>query len=177
MRTGAASGVATRLMARADARLRYYRHRIAGAHAAKCHNPRTKARKDSSYGRDQQRREQFAQEMTTLLTVPVTASGLPKKLCAMRTSYYLDDGDESGCRGPLADVRRAHQRHRPNFPQKRELDAEAVRRCDIIAADSRQQSREEAGDLIHVFGDELHSGTEFTNWPILSAEEYPDAPS
>jgi alanine dehydrogenase len=41
-----------------------------------------------------------------------------------------------------------------NFPQKRELDAEAVRRCDLIAADSRQQSREEAGDLIHVFGDD-----------------------
>ena len=27
-------------------------------------------------------------------------------------------------------------------------------RCDVIAADSRQQSREEAGDLIHVFGED-----------------------
>lgn len=42
-----------------------------------------------------------------------------------------------------------------NFPQKRELDEDAVRRCDIIVADSRQQSREEAGDLIQVFADDV----------------------
>ena len=42
-----------------------------------------------------------------------------------------------------------------NFPQKRELDADAVLRADIIAADSREQSKIEAGDLIQAFaGDE-----------------------
>jgi alanine dehydrogenase len=41
-----------------------------------------------------------------------------------------------------------------NFPQKRELDAEAVKRCDVIAVDSREQSKLEAGDLIQVFGDD-----------------------
>ena len=39
-----------------------------------------------------------------------------------------------------------------NFPQKRELDAEAVERCDAIAVDSREQSKLESGDLIQVFG-------------------------
>ena len=41
-----------------------------------------------------------------------------------------------------------------NFPQKHELDGEAVRRCDIIAADSREQSKIEAGDLIQMYGDD-----------------------
>jgi alanine dehydrogenase len=41
-----------------------------------------------------------------------------------------------------------------NFPQKRELDEEAVRRADIIAVDSLEQSKMEAGDLIYVFGND-----------------------
>jgi len=39
-----------------------------------------------------------------------------------------------------------------NFPQKRELDADAVERCDVIAVDSREQSKLESGDLIQFFG-------------------------
>jgi ornithine cyclodeaminase/alanine dehydrogenase-like protein (mu-crystallin family) len=38
-----------------------------------------------------------------------------------------------------------------NFPQKRELDDEAVERADLIAVDSIEQSRKEAGDLIQAF--------------------------
>jgi len=41
-----------------------------------------------------------------------------------------------------------------NFPQKRELDEEAVRRCGIIVVDSREQSRLESGDLIAVLGED-----------------------
>jgi alanine dehydrogenase len=41
-----------------------------------------------------------------------------------------------------------------NFPQKRELDPKAVERCDVIAVDSREQSKMEAGDLIQVFGED-----------------------
>jgi alanine dehydrogenase len=39
-----------------------------------------------------------------------------------------------------------------NFPQKRELDAEAVGRATVIAVDSCEQSKMEAGDLIQAFG-------------------------
>ena len=41
-----------------------------------------------------------------------------------------------------------------NQAQKRELDSAAVLRSDFIAADSREQSKIEAGDLIHAFGDD-----------------------
>ena len=47
-----------------------------------------------------------------------------------------------------------------NFPQKRELDAEAVKRSNVIVADSREQSKLEAGDLMQVFGEDAQRWTE-----------------
>jgi len=41
-----------------------------------------------------------------------------------------------------------------NFPQKRELDDEAVGRAGLVVADSREQSMLEAGDLIRALGDD-----------------------
>ena len=41
-----------------------------------------------------------------------------------------------------------------NFPQKRELDAEAIRKCDVIVADSREQSKLESGDLLQMYADD-----------------------
>jgi ornithine cyclodeaminase/alanine dehydrogenase-like protein (mu-crystallin family) len=38
-----------------------------------------------------------------------------------------------------------------NRAQKRELDTDAVLRCGLIAADSREQSKIESGDLIQAF--------------------------
>ena len=39
-----------------------------------------------------------------------------------------------------------------NWPQKRELDAAAVDGADVIAVDSIEQAKMEAGDLIQAFG-------------------------
>jgi alanine dehydrogenase len=39
-----------------------------------------------------------------------------------------------------------------NWPQKRELDATAVSRSAVIAVDSIEQAKMEAGDLIQAFG-------------------------
>jgi ornithine cyclodeaminase/alanine dehydrogenase-like protein (mu-crystallin family) len=41
-----------------------------------------------------------------------------------------------------------------NWPQKRELDAAAVRRANKIVVDSIEQSKMEAGDLIQAFGED-----------------------
>jgi ornithine cyclodeaminase/alanine dehydrogenase-like protein (mu-crystallin family) len=38
-----------------------------------------------------------------------------------------------------------------NWPQKRELDAAVVNRSDVIAVDSVEQAKMEAGDLIQAF--------------------------
>lgn len=156
MRTGAASGVATRLMARSDAR-------IAGIIGTGL-QARTQLEamalvrrlgRIRAYGRDQQRREQFAQDMTAILGVPVTPAQSAEE--AVRDADIVITSTTSTnpvVEGPWLKSGAHINAIGANFPQKRELDAETVRRCDIIAADSRQQSREEAGDLIHVFGND-----------------------
>ena len=41
-----------------------------------------------------------------------------------------------------------------NWAQKRELDAAAVARSDLVAVDSIEQAKMEAGDLVQAFGDD-----------------------
>ena len=156
MRTGAASGEATRLMARADARIvgivgtgMQARTQLEAIVLVR------KIEKIRAYSRDKQRCEEFAQEMTAVLGVPgpavLSAEEAVRNADIVITSTtatnpvvegrWLKPGTHINAIGA-------------NFPQKRELDADSVRRCDIIAVDSRQQSREEAGDLIHVLADD-----------------------
>jgi len=156
MRTGAASGVATRLLAREDARtvgiigtgLQARTQLEAVALVRKLTEVR-------AYGRDAHRRQQFAVEMSARLGIPVTAASSAEE--AVRDADIVIAATTST--NPVVEgrwlKRGAHiNAIGANFPQKRELDADAVLRCDVIAADSREQSRQEAGDLIHVFGDD-----------------------
>jgi alanine dehydrogenase len=154
MRTGAASGVATRFMAREEActagivgtGLQARTQLEAIALVRKLESVR-------AFGRDQKRREQFAKEMTARLQIPVTSVSFAEEavrgaeiIITSTTSTnpvvegrWLEDGMHINAIGA-------------NFPQKRELDDDAVRRAGIVAVDSREQSRQEAGDLIHAFG-------------------------
>jgi alanine dehydrogenase len=154
MRTGAASGVATRFMAREEARtagiigtgLQARTQLEAIALVRKLESVR-------AFGRDQKRREQFAKEMTARLQIPVTAVSSAEEavrgadiIITSTTSTnpvvegrWLEDGMHINAIGA-------------NFPQKRELDDDAVHRAGIVAVDSREQSKQEAGDLIHAFG-------------------------
>lgn len=154
VRTGAASGVATRVMARADARgvgiigtgLQSRTQLEAIALVRKLERVR-------AFGRDTQRREGFAREMSGRLGIPVTPVVSAEE--AVRGAEILITSTTAT--NPVVEGRwLAPGVHinaiGANFPQKRELDADAVSRCDVIAADSRDQSRLEAGDLIHAFG-------------------------
>jgi ornithine cyclodeaminase/alanine dehydrogenase len=156
MRTGAASGVATKLMARADARTAgiigtglQARTQLEAVGLVR------KLEKIRVYGRDAKRREQFAQEMTSRLGIPVTAALSAEE--AVRGADILITSTTST--NPVVEGRWLEPGMHinaigANFPQKRELDTDAVLRCDVIAADSREQSGLEAGDLIQVFGDD-----------------------
>lgn len=153
MRTGAASGVATKLLARPDAR----RIGIIGtglqaetqieAVAAVRKIERVRA-----FGRDPEHRQRFAREMSEKLTVPVEA--------AASVEEALHDADiaitSTTASKPVVEGRwlRAGTHINAigaNFPEKAELDADAVNRADVIFADSREQSKLEAGDLIQAF--------------------------
>jgi alanine dehydrogenase len=156
MRTGAASGVATRYLARENARklgligtglqARTQLHAI--AQVRKLDGIRV-------FGRDAGRRETFAKEMGDILKIPVSAATSAED--AVRDADIIVTSTTST--NPVLEG----QWLKPgvhinaigaNFPQKRELDSEAVERCDVIVVDSRAQSKLESGDLIHVFGED-----------------------
>jgi alanine dehydrogenase len=154
LRTGAASGVATKLMARRDARIaaiigtggqaRTQLEAIAGVR---------KLEQARAYGRDVFRREKFCADMAERLRIPVYAvtsaaqaiQGADIVCTATTASHPVVTGSDiaPGMHINAIGVNHAH---------KQELDEAAVRRADLIAVDSIEQSRQEAGDLIMAFG-------------------------
>ena len=153
MRTGAASGVATRLMAREDARVVGIIG--TGLQARTQLEAISLVRKIGEVrvcGRDAHRREKFVAEMSARLNVPVKSAANAEE--AVRDSDIVVTSTTST--NPVVEGQWLKKGTHinaigANFPQKRELDAEAVERCDVIAVDSREQSKLESGDLIHVF--------------------------
>jgi len=158
LRTGAASGVATRYLARPDARVAAI---IGTGGQAKTQLEAIAAvRKLESvraYGRDPERREKFAREMTKRLGVPVTAAASASAavrgadiVCTATTASQPIVSGADLSNGAHINAIGANHAH------KRELDDEAVASADVIVADSVEQSRQEAGDLIIAFkGDEV----------------------
>ena len=158
LRTGAASGVATKYLARPDARIAAI---IGTGGQAKTQLEAVAAvRKLESvraYGRDPGRRSQFVREMTRRLGVPVTGVGSASEavggadiVCTATTaSQPIVMGADLG-NGVHINAIGANHAH------KRELDDEAVASADVIVVDSVEQSRQESGDLIIAFkGDEV----------------------
>ena len=157
MRTGAASGVAARVMARADARTvgvigTGYQARTqleAVALARKLEIIR-------AFGRDAARRVKFANDMTARLGAPVVA--VPSAEQAVRESDIVITATTASkpvIEGSWLNPGMHINAIGANFAEKQELDAEAVGRCDVIAADWVEQSKIEAGDLIQAFGTDL----------------------
>jgi alanine dehydrogenase len=153
MRTGAASGVATRLLAREDARtagivgtgLQARTQLQAVAQVRRMTGVR-------AFSRSAEKREKFAKEMTEALKIPVSA--VESAEAAVRDADIVVTSTtstspviEGAWLKPGAHINAIGA----NFPQKRELDSQAVERCNVIVVDSREQSKMEAGDLIHVF--------------------------
>jgi alanine dehydrogenase len=154
MRTGAASGVATRWMAREDSRVVGI---IGTGLQARTQLEAIAAVRELGEvrvcGRDANRREKFVAEMAAQLKVTVRSAANAEE--AVRDADIVITSTTST--NPVVEGRWLKKGTHinaigANFPQKRELDAEAVERCDVIAVDSREQSKLESGDLIQVFG-------------------------
>ncbi len=154
MRTGAASGVAAKYMSRPDARTigivgtgLQARTQLEAIVAVR------RIESVRAFGRNPERRAEFCKEMTERLGLPVTPAGAAEQavrdadiVVAATTAskpvvlgQWLAPGTHVNAIGA-------------NFPQKRELDDEAVGRAERIAVDSLEQSKLEAGDLIQAFG-------------------------
>jgi alanine dehydrogenase len=157
LRTGAASGVGTKVLSRQNSRVAA----IIGTggqartqlEAIACVRKLESAR---VFGRDAAKRETFAKEMTERLGFPVqsVASSIEAVrgadiLCTATTAANPVVSGADLAPGVHINAIGANHAH------KRELDDEAVASADVIVVDSIEQSRQEAGDLILAFrGDE-----------------------
>jgi alanine dehydrogenase len=156
LRTGAASGIATKYLANANARTaciigtgyqaRAQLEAVAAVRRLQCVR---------AFGRDPERRAKFCSEMSERIGVAVDA---------MRSGEEAVKGAEivitatSATKVVLEGAWLAPGVHinamGANWPQKRELDAAAVNRAGKIVVDSIEQSKMEAGDLIQAFGED-----------------------
>jgi ornithine cyclodeaminase/alanine dehydrogenase-like protein (mu-crystallin family) len=158
LRTGAASGVATKYLARKNARVAAI---IGTGGQAKTQLEAIAAvRKLESaraYGRDAAKREKFCKEMSERVGIPVqacvSAAEAVRGADIVCTATTAAQPVVSGANlSPGAHINAIGANH----AHKRELDDEAVASADIIVVDSVEQSRQEAGDLIIAFhGDEI----------------------
>jgi alanine dehydrogenase len=150
MRTGAASAVATKYMSRESAdTLGVYGTgwQAESQMMAVCAVREIKAIK--VFGRNAERREAFARRMTTLLrteVVPVASPEEAARGCSIivtatsaREPVLKGEWIEAGAHLNVAGS---------NFLSKAEVDVETIRRASVIAVDSIEQSKIEAGDLM-----------------------------
>jgi ornithine cyclodeaminase/alanine dehydrogenase-like protein (mu-crystallin family) len=150
MRTGAASGVATTYMARESADtvgIFGTGWQAESQLMAVCAVRQIKTIK--AYSRISEHRDAFARKMTSLLRVDVRAAESPEAAVGGQSIVIT----ATGAREPVLKgewiERGAHLNVAgSNFLAKSEVDVEAIRRASIIAVDSVEQSKLEAGDLM-----------------------------
>lgn len=155
LRTGAATGVATKYLANPGARALgiigtgYQARTQLEAVAAVRPIERVRA-----FGRDPLRRENFCREMTARIGLAVEPAGSSEE--AVKGADIVITAT-SATQVVLTGAQVAPGMHinamGANWPQKRELDAAAVARAQKIVVDSIEQSKMEAGDLIQAFGE------------------------
>ena len=156
IRTGAASGVATKYLANPGARTAciigtgYQARTQLEAVAAVRHLARVRA-----FGRDPQRRETFCREMSERIGVAVKpASSGEEAVKGAEIVITATSANKVVLEGPWLEPGMHINAMGANWPQKRELDAAAVARAQKIVVDSIEQSKMEAGDLIQAFGED-----------------------
>jgi len=150
MRTGAASGVATKYLARTDAKTAAI---IGTGWQARTQLEAIAAVRELErvyvYGRDAERKESFAREMSSRLGVRVEPAASSAEatadaaiVCTATTAGQAVVAAESIAPGTHINAIGA------NHMKKRELDAATIAKCDRIFVDSIEQSHQEAGDLV-----------------------------
>lgn len=156
LRTGAASGVATRYLAQPHASTvtligtgRQARTQLLAVSLAR------KLAAVNVFSRNSDRVKTFCEEMGPVLGVPVNAaasletavraSSIVITATTAKTPVLLGDWLSEGTHINAIGA---------NMSNRREIDGECLQRADLIAVDSIAQAREEAGDLIHGFAED-----------------------
>ena len=157
IRTGAATGVATKYLANADTRIAgiigtgYQARTQLEAVAAVRRLERVRA-----FGRDPERRAQFCREMSARIGIEVEPVESGEK--AVRGADIVVTATSAMkivLEGPWLSPGAHVNAIGANWAQKRELDDAAVTRAHVIAVDSIEQAKMEAGDLILSFANDV----------------------
>ncbi len=150
MRTGAATGIATKYMARPDAAVVgvfgtgwQARTQVQAVCAVR------KIREVRAYGRDAERRKRFCAEMEKLVGCTVRPVESPEQV--VRGADILITMTSS--KNPVFDGRLVERGQHLNVAgsnrmQNREVDDETIRRADRIVVDQIEDAQIESGDLI-----------------------------
>jgi ornithine cyclodeaminase/alanine dehydrogenase-like protein (mu-crystallin family) len=150
MRTGAASGVATKYMARKDADtvgIFGTGWQAESQLMAICQV--RKIRSITAYGRDRQRRESFCRKMTAALRVDVSPAESPEETARDKAIIVTaTTARQPVLRGEWINPGTHVNAAGSNSLSKVEIDVETIRRASLIAVDSIDQSRMESGDLL-----------------------------
>jgi len=156
IRTGAASGVATKYLANSNARTAciigtgYQARTQLEAVAAVRKLERVRA-----YGRDPERRAKFCNEMTETIGVTVEpANSSQEAVRGAEIVITATSATKVVLEGAWIEPGVHINAMGANWPQKRELDGAAVNRASTITVDSVEQAKMEAGDLIQAFGED-----------------------
>ena len=151
VRTGAASGVATKYMAREDAATvgiigSGYQARTQLEAVCKV-RPIKSAR---VYSRNPERREAFATEMSERIGIDITAVDSGEECVAdADVVVTMTSTNRPVLNGEWLSAGTHINAAGANHWMRRELDGDAVRRSDIIVADDIEQAKLECGDLIY----------------------------
>ena len=175
LRTGAASGVATKYLARKHAKVAAIigTGGQARTQLEAIHNVRML---DAVYvfGRDEQRRKKFCDEMTERLEV--TCYPMPSAADAVRNAEIICTATTSS-QPVLSGQDLAPGVHinaiGANHAHKQELDDAAISRANLIFVDSLAQSKQEAGDLIIPFAKQPERWAEVHELADLIAGKVP----
>jgi alanine dehydrogenase len=150
MRTGAASGVATKYMARADAEtvgIYGTGWQAESQLMAVCAVRNIKSIK--AYSRSPEHREAFAAKMTAQLGVEVSAVETPEEAARNQAIVItITSGREPVLKGEWLEKGAHVNVAGSNFLTKAEIDVETVRRSSVIAVDATETAKVEAGDLL-----------------------------
>lgn len=157
IRTGAASGVATKYLANKNAQTACiigtgYQARTQ-LQAVAAVRPLQRVR---AFGRDPERRAKFCREMSERIGVAVEpASSGEEAVKDAEIVITATSATKVVLEGAWLTPGMHINGMGANWPQKRELDAAAVGRANKVVVDSIEQAKMEAGDLIQAFGEDL----------------------
>lgn len=150
IRTGAASGYATDVLARKDAQ---HLGVIGSGFQARAQIEAIlevrKVKQVCVYSRNEARREGFAEECRRAFKVPVTAMDSPAEAVrhadiVVTATYAKDPVIEDAWVHPGVHINAMGS----NNPQRREIPASLIARAKVIAVDSIEQAKTESGDLV-----------------------------